>query len=296
MIDRGEKRPVWDDADEGDREVELGDKNISKKLKSEDGSLTGRQLEDKLRNQVSFPGITTFLSDMLTFLLLQYTKIHATPNWALKPKKQTSTILASTGSLTQASKTLPTNKLTVNRCKNLNSRKPANCVLKSLEFHPSATVGFVAGYSKSLDLFEVDGENNKHLHRHHFPQFPIDCARFTRTGEEVILGSKRPHFYTFDLHKCTATKMAGIRNKPDLHYKRFSISSQYIGFQGQEGMFALFSTQDKQIVKCVAHRTRINCSAFVDEHHFVTGGQGGFLTYWDTRTWKPVNEFQVHLK
>lgn len=275
VIDRGEKRAVWSDEEECDREISLGDRNITKKLRTGDGdTMSGRQLEVKLRSQ--------------------FKKIHGTPNWTTGDKASQSSILASTGHMTQPSKSLPVKKLSVTRCKNLNSRKGAKCVVKSLEFHPAATIGFVAGYSKSLDLFEVDGENNKHLHRHHFANFPIDCAKFTADGSEVILGSKRPHFYTFDLNKCTAIKMAGIRNRPDVHYKNFVLSEngEYLGFQGNEGLFSVFSAKDKQLVKCITHRTRINCSSFLTDNIILTAGHGGFCSLWDMRTWKIINDFQ----
>ena len=54
MIDRGEKRPVWDDEDERDRDITLADKNITKKFKCVDGTVTGRNLEYKLRSQVFY--------------------------------------------------------------------------------------------------------------------------------------------------------------------------------------------------------------------------------------------------
>lgn len=56
MIDRGAKRAVWNDEDEEDREIELGDGNISKKIKAtaQDAEMTGKHLEEKLRSQVSF--------------------------------------------------------------------------------------------------------------------------------------------------------------------------------------------------------------------------------------------------
>ena len=229
------------------------------------------------------------------FSFPQFKKIHGTPNWTTRTPTSQSGLLATTGHMTQPSQNLPLKKLSVNRCKNLNARKSAKCVVKSLQFHPGASVGFVAGYSKTLDLFEVDGENNKHLHSQHFPNFPIDCARFTADGSQVIVGSRRPHFYSFDLNTCTSTKLAGIRNRPNVHYKNFTMSSdgEYLGFQGHDGLFAVFSAKDKQIVKCVNHRTRINCSSFLSENTFVTAGHGGFSTLWDTRTWKPVSDFQV---
>lgn len=230
-----------------------------------------------------------------TKFFIQFKKIHGTPAWTTRDKTSQSSILASTGQMTQPSRFLPSGKLSVTRCKNLNSRKSAKCVVKVLQFHPGATIGFVAGYSKSLDLFEVDGENNKHLHRHHFVNFPIDCAKFTADGNEVILGSKRPHFFTFDLHKCTAIKMAGIRNRPNIHYKNFELSKdgEYVGFQGHEGLFSVFSAKDKQLIKCFNHRTRINCSTFLADNIILTAGQGGFCSLWDMRTWKTISDFQA---
>ena len=53
VIDRGEKRAVWSDEEECDREINLGDRNITKKLRTGDGdTMSGRQLEVKLRSQV----------------------------------------------------------------------------------------------------------------------------------------------------------------------------------------------------------------------------------------------------
>lgn len=274
VIDRGEKRPAWQDEDEDNALVELARGNRNKKLRGE-GELTGGQLEDKLRTQ--------------------FVKLHGTPKWADKTtRKPQSALLSSTAKLTAPSTSLPTKKLHISRCKNLNARKRSKVVIQSAEFHPSAAVGFVAGYNKTVDIFEVDGENNKHLHSAHIANYPIDCAKFTSDGQEIILGSRRPFFYTYDLQKCVATQIAGIRNKPEIHYKNFNLSEngEFIGFEGQDGLLAIFSAKDKQMVKCIKHRKKIRCSQWLDEHHVVTAGDGGFCTLWDTRTWGTVSEFQ----
>lgn len=53
MIDRGAKRAVWSDDEEQEREISLGEKKITKKIKTGDqNTITGKQLEDKLRSQV----------------------------------------------------------------------------------------------------------------------------------------------------------------------------------------------------------------------------------------------------
>ena len=68
VIDRGEKRAVWSDEEECDREISLGDRNITKKLRTGDGdTMSGRQLEVKLRSQVS--GNLLIFRGKLLFLL-----------------------------------------------------------------------------------------------------------------------------------------------------------------------------------------------------------------------------------
>ena len=162
----------------------------NKKLQlDEDKSLTGKDLENKLRKQ--------------------FKKIHGTPSWTSAAQKRRS-LFVTTGEISASSLTLPTKKLSVSRCKDLNACKAAQCTIQSVDFYPSATVGLVASFNKKLDLFKVDGENNGHLHGHRIPRYPICKAQFTHNGSQVVLGSRRPFFYTFDLTKCTATQIAGI--------------------------------------------------------------------------------------
>ena len=56
MIDRGAKRTaVWSDDEEEDREIELDNTNLNKKIRYQlagNDTISGKDLEDKLRSQV----------------------------------------------------------------------------------------------------------------------------------------------------------------------------------------------------------------------------------------------------
>ena len=118
--------------------------------------------------------------------------------------------------------------------KNGNYGKPAEAVVKSVEFHPSANVLLTAGFHKTLDLFQVrmhlysslllalplsyflppslppsppsipplpqvDGQVNPKLQSVHVEQFPIVTARFSRDGREVIMAGGKRSFYIYDM-------------------------------------------------------------------------------------------------
>ena len=73
-------------------------------------------------------------------------------------------------------------------------------VIKAVQFHPSATVGLVAGLSGIASLFQVDGRSNTKLQSVQFERYPINCARFTPSGEQFIVGSQHhPFFHTYDM-------------------------------------------------------------------------------------------------
>lgn len=127
-------------------------------------------------------------------------------------------ILQRTGDLlkttTSSSDTLlPKGTLDLQRMKDVNSAKRAEAVVRAMEFHPSANVVLVAGYHKTLDLFQVDGQANPKLQSVHIQGFPISTAHFTQDGAEVILAGRRKRFFVYDMMAGKITPIRGIRGQ-----------------------------------------------------------------------------------
>ena len=57
--------------------------------------------------------------------------------------------------LSRSSTRLPPTILDIKRMRDANSAKRAQAAIKSLEFHPTASVILTAGWHKTLDLFQV---------------------------------------------------------------------------------------------------------------------------------------------
>ena len=54
---------------------------------------------------------------------------------------------------------LPKGTIDLKRMKDANSVKRAQAVVRSVEFHPTASVLLTAGYHKTVDLFQVCADN-----------------------------------------------------------------------------------------------------------------------------------------
>ena len=71
---------------------------------------------------------------------------------------------------------------------------------RGVDFHPTSTVGLVAGKSGRATIMQIDGKTNPKIQTVHFKDFPLRTAKFSTNGEEVIVGSiDRPFFYSYDM-------------------------------------------------------------------------------------------------
>lgn len=108
---------------------------------------------------------------------------------------------------------LPKGILDLKRMKDANSAKPAEAVVRALEFHPSANVVLVGGYHKTLDLFQVDGQTNPKIQSIHIQNFPISTAHFSKDGREVIVAGRKRQFFVYDMMAGKITPIRGIRGE-----------------------------------------------------------------------------------
>lgn len=106
---------------------------------------------------------------------------------------------------------------------NIQTRKEGP-IITSVEFHPTSSVGLVAGHSGLASIFQVDGITNPKLQSIHFQRFPISCSRFTPNGNAFIVGSKQcSYFHLFDMIEGKTIKIItphqlGITNTKVMHF------------------------------------------------------------------------------
>lgn len=121
-------------------------------------------------------------------------------------------ILQRTGDLLKPrSSQLPKGTLDLKRMKDANRAKRAEAVVQALEFHPMANVILVAGFHKTVDLFQVDGQRNPKLQSVHIQDFPITTAHFSQDGTEVVMASRKKRFIVYDMMAGKVKPVYGIR-------------------------------------------------------------------------------------
>jgi len=159
-------------------------------------------------------------------------------------------------------------------------------VIKSAEFHPTSTVGMVAGNNGTVSLFQVDGKDNPKIQTINFQNFPIRTARFSASGNEFIVGSQHhPHFYVYDMMLGKSIKVP--IKKIEHNSKKFELSrdGKLLALVGRFGHIHIFSARTKEFLR--SFKMNESCLALSfspDSNSLYTTGEGGEVYIWDLRS------------
>lgn len=283
-----ERKPVWEDEADDEERIEITSMSRLKKLRdTEDETvITGKKYTQKLKQQ--------------------FQKIYGDASWADLDKKkrkdslsedeEEDLILQRAGNLlTKKANNLPHGILDIKRIKDANIEKPSNATLQCVEFHPSAKVLLTAGFNKTLDLFQIDGQTNPKLQSVFLERFPIHTAHFSSDGEQVILASQRRSFYVYDMIKGEVIKIPEIRGREERYFDKFHVSpdGKHLIFLGTNGYIILLSSKTKQWIGNLKMNGSVQSVAFnADGSRMFTAGDDGEVYIWDMNTRSCVHKFR----
>lgn len=284
--------PAWHDEDDEAISVDISARQRLRKLRTSESETTisGAAYHKRLRTQ--------------------FEKLQGQPEWAkLHPERkrrqgrndddsdattsgsedeEEDDILRRTGSLlAPSSELLPKGLIDIKRLKDANTCKQAQAVIRAVEFHPSSSVLLTAGYHKTLDLFQVDGQVNPVLQSVHLERFPISTAHFTADGQEIIMAGKRKSFFVYDMMAGKITQIHGIRGREERFFDKFVVSpdNELLVFLGKDGYMPLVSNKTKQWVADLKMNGRVRGVAFTsDGKRMLSIGSDGKVYVWDMAT------------
>lgn len=161
-------------------------------------------------------------------------------------------------------------------------------VIRSVEFHPTSTVGLVAGNSGTCSLFQVDGKENPKIQTVNFENFPIKTAKFSANGNEFIVGSQQhPHFYIYDMMIGKIIKIPWKSRSQEHNCQKFEVSpdGSLLAFKGRFGHIHLVSARTKEFL----HSFKMNGECLDLKFNktgseLFTTGEGGEVYVWDLRS------------
>lgn len=284
------RMPAWvDDADEEERIEIAAEPRLRKLRDSEDETVvSGKKFTQKLKKQ--------------------FEKVYGDASWADLDKKtrkvsesdddddEENLVLKRAGNLLSSkSDKLPHGFLDIVRVKDANIDKPSNATLQCVEFHPSAKVLLTAGFNKTLDLFQIDGQTNPKLQSIFLENFPIHTAHFSADGEQVVLASQRRSFYVYDMIKGDVIKIPQIRGRKEEHFDKFHVSpdGKHLIFNGSNGYLILLSSKTKQWIGNLKMNGSVGAVAFnADGSRMFTAGDDGEVYVWDMNTRSCVHKFR----
>lgn len=223
------------------------------------------------------------------------------PSWAQLDKKPTEDDSSDDEGITKAvghlakhttSKSLPQTELNFKRLTDINNTTKNEGRIMSIEFHPTSTVGIVAGLKGVVSLFAIDGRENKKIHTIKYEKYPIHSCKLNLKGDELLVGGRDPFFHTYNLlsgYKQRTRLPVGVK-----HMQVFELSpcGKYIAIAGDFGEVHLLTTLSKELLftfKQENHCTSLNFSA--DSGKLFSHSDDNEVTVFNLRTNRVEHRF-----
>ena len=200
-------------------------------------------------------------------------------------------LLKSSASLISSSKThrplvLPSKKINIRRLVSANVAEPSKEPISSVKFHPSnSNLLMVGGMDKHLRFFRIDGDKNEKQISVKFNDYPIMSSYFLGTVGDVILGGRKPFFYTYDITSGSVNKVSGLMGKNIKSHELLAVSpeGEKIAFGGGAGYIHLCSGKTKTWMMDLKMNTSVRSLCFKDEVTLVSSGLDADVYIWDLR-------------
>lgn len=227
----------------------------------------------------------------------QFLNVIKKPKWAEVShfEKAKPNFLQKSGDLILKSKSLQPGNIHIKKLNDLNVESFKEGPLSVIKFHPSSTVGMVAGLSGVVSLFQVDGTENTKLHSVKFLRFPITSASFVKNAEEILIGSKfSKHMHTFNLmtgqtYRVTNDKLGDVKQMT-----KFVVSpdDKVIGVCGPSGKIYLLSATTKECIDSLQMNSNVNSLVFdINGSRMYSIGDDGDVYIWDMKSRQCIQKF-----
>eukprot|EP01028_Stygiella_incarcerata_P007595 TRINITY_DN31518_c0_g1_i1.p1 TRINITY_DN31518_c0_g1~~TRINITY_DN31518_c0_g1_i1.p1 ORF type:complete len:562 (+),score=146.97 TRINITY_DN31518_c0_g1_i1:135-1688(+) len=280
------KEAVWEDSDDENVQIDISSVNRLRKLRETEDEhyISGREYAVRLRRQ--------------------FTRVHQHGlQWAQldsERRDEDEILLHNMHSVTQKGSSIklrPT-LLDVIRVRDANLLDPSSAVVQSIEFHPSGEVLAVGSFDKHVRLFGVDGSDRPpKLHSILLRDMPVTKTSFFPDGQELLIGGRRPFYYSFDVMTGKLTRYHGILGASvTKSYDNFVVSpdNDTVCFLGSTGNMSLLSRRTRECIGNLKMNDTVRacCFSHVDGgRRLISTGSMGEVCIWDVRMHRLVHKF-----
>ncbi|XP_075871462.1 U3 small nucleolar RNA-associated protein 18 homolog isoform X1 [Nelusetta ayraudi] len=282
--------PAWvDEDDELEEEVDMKHRYRRDLARGEaESSMSQQRLQSRMREQFakSMGGTPSWAEPGLQRKKKKKRKGDDGDDDEEEDEDEEDDLLRRTGNFVGASHSLPSGILRMKKCLRVNSARPSEGRLTSVQFHPSAQVALTAGLDQSVSLFQVDGKSNPKIQSIHLERFPVHSALFSRDGESLFATSLRNKmFYTYHMMEGRVEPVHCIRGLNEARVKDFSVCPEggALLLTGTRGYLHLLSLKTKEVVRSVKINGDVSGVAFSPDGKVFVHSEQGQVCVWDVR-------------
>ncbi|XP_055598050.1 U3 small nucleolar RNA-associated protein 18 homolog [Uranotaenia lowii] len=236
----------------------LKDENSSEEVRGEAKKRSAAWHDSDDEQDEDFPGKKhkTELRATVGRRRKNFEKIVGKPKWAdLDREKDVDSddeVLRTVGHVVKGTTTdLPQGQIELKRLKNLNRETKNEGDITAVLFHPTSMVAIMTGMNGIASIVAVDGTKNEKLHTIGLKKFKIACCGMSSDGNEIILGSYRKFYHTYNL---LSGQSYTLQIKDELWtMKNFEISKcgKYIAVTGGFGEIHLLDGRSKELIDTI---------------------------------------------
>lgn len=172
---------------------------------------------------------------------------------------------------------------------NVNNERSYNGSVKQVQFHPTSKIALVTLLRSQADLFEIDGERNRHIQNIKLPFSKKPFCAFKPDGGSIVISSENfsGNFYSYDMVSGDIKKYAIKVGKESRDMTDFVIQDDLIAcrYEGSSEVLVL-STKTYETMFTLKLNEPARAIQFTNNHEIFIASESAKVYIWDLRKTK----------
>ena len=280
------EKAAWNDDDDEDLVVDLKSTDRLRKLQKPNSE--GEVLEKD--SKVTGAELSSYLQERFQTQKLDWATVtEDDKDEGMALLRKTGTMVNKKGGKGKSNRTpLPSGRIDISRLIDANAAEPSKSAITTVKFHNDTSNGtllMTGGNDRFLRFFRVDGDKNEKTLSVRFNDMPISCATFLGNSSQVVIGGRKPFFYSYDCESGKVTKVPGLMGRGLKSHENMIVSPEgsRIAFLGAGGYVHVACGKNKTWQCDVKMNTAARAATFEDENTLITSGLDADVYKWDLR-------------
>lgn len=168
----------------------------------------------------------------------------------------------------------------------INNERSFTGSVRQLQFHPESKIALVTLFRSQADLFEVDGERNRHIQNIKLPYSKKPFCSFKQDGNSIVISSEnfRGNFYVYDMISSDIKKYTIKVGKDPKDITDFVLYNEYMACRREDSSEILVLSQKTYETLFTLKLTEPARSVkFTSKGEIIVAGNDARVYIWDLR-------------